>query len=68
MKLPAFFLIGAASGDGLSTTNSRTTTDLRNVNEEKGRSDFDRTHVLNVIAVWELPVGRGKTFALFNLH
>ncbi|MBA3694017.1 MAG: TonB-dependent receptor, partial [Acidobacteria bacterium] len=54
--------VGAASGGGLSTTNSRTPTDLRNLNEEKARSDFDRTHVLNVTAVWELPIGRGKTF------
>jgi hypothetical protein len=53
--------VGAASGGGLSTTNSRTPTDLRNLNQEKGRSDFDRTHVLNVTAVWELPIGRGKT-------
>ena len=54
--------VGAASGGGLSATNSRTPTDLRNLNEEKARSDFDRTHVLNLTAVWELPVGRGKTF------
>ncbi len=54
--------VGAASGGGLSTTNSRTPTDIRNLNEEKARSDFDRTHVLNVTTVWELPVGRGKTF------
>ncbi len=54
--------VGAASGGGLSTTNSRTPTDLRNLNEEKARSDFDRTHVFNLTAVWELPVGRSKTF------
>jgi hypothetical protein len=53
--------VGAASGGGLSTTNSRTPTDLRNLREERGRSDFDRAHVLNVTAVWELPIGRGKT-------
>jgi len=53
--------VGAASGGGLSTSNSRTPTDLRNLQEEKGRSDFDRRHVFNVTAVWELPVGRNKT-------
>jgi hypothetical protein len=52
--------IGASSGGGLSTTNSRTPTDIRNLREERGRSDFDRTHVLNIVSVWELPVGRGK--------
>lgn len=53
--------VGAASGGGLSTTNSRTPTDLRNLREERARSDFDRTHVFNLTAVWELPVGRGRT-------
>lgn len=27
-----------------------------------GRSDFDRTHVLNANMIWELPFGRGKQF------
>lgn len=54
--------VGAASGGGLSTTNSRTPTDIRNFREERGRSDFDRRHVLNIASVWELPVGRNQRF------
>lgn len=54
--------VGAASGGGLSTTNSRTPTDIRNLREERARSDFDRTHVLQGASVWEVPVGRGKRF------
>jgi carboxypeptidase family protein/TonB-dependent receptor-like protein len=54
--------VGASSGGGLSTTNSRTPTDIRNFREERGRSDFDRTHVLTAASVWELPIGRGKRF------
>jgi hypothetical protein len=54
--------VGAASGGGLSTTNSRTPTDIRNFHNERGRSDFDRTQVLQAASVWELPVGRGKRF------
>ena len=54
--------VGAASGGGLSTTNSRTPTDIRNFREERGRSDFDRTHVFTAASVWELPVGRGRRF------
>jgi hypothetical protein len=54
--------VGASSGGGLSTTNSRTPTDIRNFREERARSDFDRTHVLTGASVWELPVGRGKKF------
>lgn len=54
--------IGASSGGGLSTTNSRTPTTIRNWREERARSDFDRTHSLTIASVWELPIGRGKRF------
>jgi hypothetical protein len=54
--------VGSSSGGGLSTTNSRTPTDIRNFRDERGRSDFDRTHVLTASSVWELPFGHGKQF------
>ncbi|PWT87364.1 MAG: TonB-dependent receptor, partial [Blastocatellia bacterium] len=54
--------VGASSGGGLSTTNSRTPTDIRNFREERARSDFDRTHVFTAASVWEVPVGRGQRF------
>lgn len=54
--------VGAASGGGLSTTNSRTPITIRDWRQERARSDFDRTHVLTSTWVWELPVGRGKRF------
>src|SRR5437016_5841211 len=54
--------VGASSGGGLSTTNSRTPTDIRNFREERARSDFDRTHVLQAASVWEVPIGRGRRF------
>jgi hypothetical protein len=54
--------VGAASGGGLSTTNSRTPIDIRNWRIERGRSDFDRRHAVTVASVYELPVGRGKRF------
>ncbi|MFN2455024.1 MAG: carboxypeptidase regulatory-like domain-containing protein [Pyrinomonadaceae bacterium] len=54
--------VGAASGGGLSTTNSRTPTDARNFRNERARSDFDRRQVLTVASVYELPVGRGQRF------
>jgi len=54
--------VGAASGGGLSTTNSRTPITISNWRLERSRSDFDRTHVLNVTSVWEVPIGRGKRF------
>ena len=54
--------IGASSGGGLSATNSRTPTDIRDWRNERGRSDFDRRHVLVTNFVYELPVGKGKQF------
>ncbi len=54
--------VGAASGGGLSTTNSRTPTDIRDFREERARSDFDRTHVFTGASVWEVPVGKGQRF------
>ena len=54
--------IGASSGGGLSATNSRTPTDIRNWRNERGRSDFDRRHVLVTNFAYELPFGKGKQF------
>jgi hypothetical protein len=54
--------VGASSGGGLSTTNSRTPTDIRDFREERGRSDFDRTHVFTGASVWEVPVGKGRHY------
>jgi hypothetical protein len=52
--------VGASSGGGYSATASRYAVDSRNWRGERGRSDFDRTHVLSVNALWDLPVGKGK--------
>jgi len=54
--------VGASSGGGLSTTNSRTPTDIRNFRNERARSDFDRTHAFQAATVWEVPLGRGRRF------
>ncbi len=52
--------VGATSGGGLTTTNSRTPADGRNYNNERARSDFDQRHVLNLSGIYELPFGKGK--------
>src|SRR6185503_19251525 len=54
--------VGASSGGGLSTTNSRTPTDIRDFRQERARSDFDRTHAFTAASVWEVPVGRGRKY------
>ncbi len=55
--------VGASSGGALSATNSRTPTDIRNWRNERGRSDFDRTHVVTSHWIYELPFGRNKLIA-----
>ena len=52
--------VGASSGGGLSTTNSRTATDIYDGRLDRAVSDFDRRHVLVVNGLWDLPFGKGK--------
>ena len=52
--------VGASSGGGLSTTNSRTATDIYDWRLDRAVSDFDRRHVLVVNGLWEVPFGKGK--------
>jgi hypothetical protein len=52
--------VGASSGGGLSTTNSRTPTDVRNFRLDRSVSDFDNRHVIVVNGLYELPFGRGR--------
>jgi hypothetical protein len=54
--------VGASSGGGLTTTGGRTASNIRNWRNERGLSDFDRTHVITTNFIYELPVGRGRHF------
>ena len=60
--------VGASSGGGLSTTNSRSPVDVRDWRNERSLSDFNRTHVLTLANVYELPLGRGRRFASNGPH
>jgi hypothetical protein len=51
--------VQASSGGGLSTSNARTPTDVRNWRNERARSDFDRTHTLTSNFIYDLPIGKG---------
>jgi hypothetical protein len=55
--------VGASSGGGLTSTTSRAPVDIRNWRNERGLSDFNRTHVVTASSVYELPFGRGRRFA-----
>lgn len=55
--------VGATSGGALSSTNSRTPTDVRNFRLDRAVSDFDNRHVVVGNAVWEVPLGRGRALA-----
>jgi len=52
--------IASSSGGGLSTTNTRTPSDIRNWRNERGLSNFDRRHMLNTMWIYDLPVGKGR--------
>jgi hypothetical protein len=52
--------VGSSSGGGLTTTGGRTPADIRNWRNERGLSDFDRTHVFTGNFVYELPFGKGQ--------
>src|SRR5205807_6898509 len=54
---------GAATGGGLSTTNSRTPPDIHNFRLDRALSDFNNTHILLANMLYELPFGRGKPLA-----
>src|SRR5258705_11512178 len=54
--------VGASSGGGLTNTTSRAPVDIRDFRLDRGRSDFDRTHILQGATVWEVPVGKGRRF------
>jgi hypothetical protein len=55
--------VAASSTGGLTTTNTRSPTDIRNWRLERGVSTFDRTHVVNATWIYELPVGKRKRFS-----
>jgi len=46
----------------LSTTNSRTPTDIHNC-ADRALSDFNNTHVLLANLLYELPIGKAKKLA-----
>jgi hypothetical protein len=52
--------VGATSGGALSTTGARGSTDIRNWQLDRARSDFDRRQLLSMNAVYDLPLGKGK--------
>jgi len=54
---------GASTGGGLSTTNSRTPTDIHNWRLDRALSDFNNTHVLLANLLYEFPIGKGKRIA-----
>jgi hypothetical protein len=54
---------GAATGGGLSSTNSRTPTDIHNWRLDRALSDFNNRHVLLANMLYELPFGKGKRVA-----
>jgi hypothetical protein len=58
-------VIDNQSGDPVGTSYNPTTStaiDNNNLRLDRGRADFDRTHVLSITGIYELPFGQGKRF------
>src|SRR5262249_11351191 len=55
--------VGASSGGGLSSSNSRTPTAVPNLSLDRPVSEFDNTHIVSVNLIYDLPFGQGKRFA-----
>jgi hypothetical protein len=58
-------VIDNQSGDPVGTSYNPTTStaiDNNNLRLDRGRADFDRTHVLSITGIYELPFGKGKPF------
>jgi Carboxypeptidase regulatory-like domain len=53
--------VAATSGGGLGN-NSRTPTDVRNFAIDRAVSDFDNRHVLVLNSLWEIPIGKGRSY------
>lgn len=52
---------GASTGGGLSSSNSRTPTDIHNFRLDRALSDFNNTHVLLVNMLFDLPFGKDRS-------
>jgi hypothetical protein len=65
LTLQSSYVFSKALGEdeGDSSTEQAAYRTLRNESLDKRRLSFDRTHVFKVNGIYELPFGRGKTFA-----
>ncbi|HSR50561.1 MAG TPA: carboxypeptidase regulatory-like domain-containing protein, partial [Acidobacteriota bacterium] len=51
---------------GTGQTNFEPFTDINNPGYDRGRADFDTTHVFNANFIYEMPFGRGRRFDIEN--
>ncbi|HSR51776.1 MAG TPA: carboxypeptidase regulatory-like domain-containing protein [Acidobacteriota bacterium] len=51
---------------GVGQTNFEPFTDINNPGYDRGRADFDTTHVFNANFIYEMPFGRGRRFDIEN--
>ena len=59
-------LTDASTGGLVGQTNFEPFTDIHNPGYDRGRAEFDTTHVFNANFIWELPVGRGRRLGIEN--
>jgi hypothetical protein len=56
------YTYGSSEGLSSGSNEARTSAQLDNFEADRGRNNFDIRHTFNVSALYELPIGRGKTY------
>ncbi|HEV8591818.1 MAG TPA: TonB-dependent receptor [Pyrinomonadaceae bacterium] len=66
ITLNAQYTYGFSRGNTAGSNEARTSAGLNDFELDRGRNNFDVRHTFNVSAVYELPIGKGKSFDLGN--
>jgi hypothetical protein len=62
LTMNAQYTYAKSTGTSAGSNEARTSAQLNNFEADQGRNNFDVRHNFNVSALYELPVGPGKTF------
>ena len=61
LTMNAQYTFGKSEGLSSGSNEARTSAQLDNFEADRGRNNFDVRHTFNVSALYELPIGKGKT-------
>lgn len=58
------YTFGKSEGNTAGSNEARTSAQLDNFEADRGRNNFDVRHTFNLSALYELPIGKGRTYDL----